>query len=367
MERKASKNKQFSKIIFPNWDEVIHSYLNELNAEFPQTNFSEYVKIFFDKIEEIRNIGFGNHIAQTMQMALTASALTKPEVDKSIISSKISNLQGEFNQFHSIFELNTGNFIYVDPNVENLLGIHPNVFSIPNLFGLNPNITLYHPNDVSHVIRWAGIAYGVLSFPNFKINSSKEYYKVNFRLATELSNNPKIKSKKFVELEKKCFLKANDEEDNLKFPRYHLDKWTVYGAENFTYVKPQFVSDPHSSEIMNSLAYLMNAYLLDIHPKYLLMLNGRKQFDRNKEIALSLNKSIEETCGMVDFYTENQIADTFAKTIRNKVYQTCKKWDSFGDYSEIISEQQSLDYCHRLGLLTIPNSIISHIYRNISY
>jgi hypothetical protein len=367
MERKSSKNKQFSKLTFPNWDEVIHSYLNEMNSEFPTVNISEYVKIFFDKIEEIRNIGFGNHIAQTMQIALSANALSKPEVEKSIISSKISNLQGEFNQFHSIFELNTGNFIYVDPNIETILGIHPNLFSIPNLFGLNPEIRLYHPNDVSHVIRWAGIAYGVLSFPNFKINSSKEYYKVNFRIATEISTNQKIKSRNFVELEKKCFLKANEDNDNLNFPRYHLDKWTVYDAENFSYVKPQFVSDPHSSELMNSLAYLMNAYLLDIHPKYLLMLNERKQFDRNKEIAFSLNKTIEQNCAVTDFFSENQIADTFAKTIRNKVYQTCKKWDSFGDYTEIMSEQQSLDYCNRLGLLPIPNSIISHIYRNISY
>ena len=111
----------------------------------------------------------------------------------------------------------------------------------------------------------------------------------------------------------------------------------------------------------------MNAYLLDIHPKYLLMLNERKQFDRNKEIAFSLNKTIEQKCAVTDFYSENQIADTFAKTIRNKVYQTCKKWDSFGDYTEIMSEQQSVDYCNRLGLLPIPNSIISHIYRNISY
>jgi hypothetical protein len=367
MNTKENKSRQFSKLNFPDWDEVIHSYLNEMKLASNDSNITEYVKVFFDKIEEIRNIGFGNHIAQTMQIALTASALSKPEADEKAVARKILNTLGEFNQFHSIFELNSGNFIYVDENIENIIGIPVSDFTISNLFALNPNVQLYHSDDVAHVIRWAGIAYGVLSFPNFKINSSKEYYKVNFRISTHNSSIPKIKEKKFIELEKKCFLKSSDDNDNLLFPRYHLDKWTVYDAENFSYVRPQFVSDPESSEYMNSLAYLMNAYLLDIHPKYLLMLNGRKQYDRNKEIALSLNKSIHEKIGIPDFYSENQIADTFAKTIRNKVFQACKKWDLFGDYTEIVSEQQSLDYCHRLGLLPIPNSIISHIYRNISY
>lgn len=367
MDIKNNKSSQFSKLSFPNWDEIIHSYLSEMNVHFKNDDVSEYVKVFFDKIEEIRNIGFGNHIAQTMQIAITASALQKNQVSEESISNSTRAIQGEFNQFCSVFELNSGNFIYVEPKVEELLGIPKELFTIQNLFALNTTFKLFHPNDVSHVIRWAGIAYGVLSFPNFKITSTTEYYKVNFRISTENSKDPRIKSKKYLELEKKCFLKSDEKIEDLKFPRYHLDKWTVYDAENFSYVKPQFVSDPLSTDLMNSLAYLMNAYLLDIHPKYLLMLNGRKGFDRNKEIALALNNSIKENTGVTDYFTENQIADTFAKTIRNKVFQTCKKWDAIGEYSEITSEQQSLDYCQRLGLLPIPNAIISHIYRNISH
>jgi hypothetical protein len=159
MNTKENKRRQFTKLNFPDWDEVIHSYLNEMKPASNDSNITEYVKVFFDKIEEIRNIGFGNHIAQTMQIALTASALSKPEADEKAIARKILNVLGEFNQFHSIFELNSGNFIYVDENIENIIGIPASDFTISNLFALNTNVQLYNSDDVAHVIRWALIAY----------------------------------------------------------------------------------------------------------------------------------------------------------------------------------------------------------------
>ena len=367
MNTSTAKNTSFSKVYFPNWDEIIHSYLSDLSRNDANKEFSDYVNVFFEKITEIKNIGFGNHIAQTMQIALTAEALQQNESSDEEINDFARNAFREFNQFNTIFELNSGDFISVDKEIERVLGLKPEVFRIPNLFGLNPEVPLYHPDDVAHVIRWAGIAYGVLSFPNFKIHSDTEYYKVNFRISTNLSSLPAIKEKKFLELEKKCFLKSDSSKENLRFPRYHLDKWYVYDADHFNYVKPKFVTSPEHSDAMNTLAYLMNAYILDLSPKYLLMLNSRRSFDRNKEIAFSINEAIKSNTGIENCFTENQIADTFAKTIRNKLYQICKKWDVFGSYEPIISEQQSLHYANKLGLLPVPNNVLSTIYKNISY
>jgi hypothetical protein len=169
-----------------------------------------------------------------------------------------------------------------------------------------------------------------------------------------------------VTLEKKCFLQLNEENPDFKFPRYHFDKWNVFPSDNFEFVKPYFVSSEKQSFILNKLSYLMNAYLLDISPKYLLMLDARKEFDRNKEIANEINSSIKKITEFDFQFSENQIADYFSKTIRNKIGSMAEKWDKIMEYGNVQSEQQAITIAQKFGLIPIPMDIKEWIYMNLS-
>ena len=363
--KNSTAPKSSNKISIPNWDDVSYETIKDLCASINQDHI-EYSKRFLEKAGYIKKIGFGNHIAQTMQLAIEAEALNQPvesEYKKIAFEKHIE----EINEFYSVFELNKGEFIEVDNNIETILGLSISEFTIPNLFGLNPAFPLYHANDVSHVIRWAGIAYAVLDFPGIEIHPNREYYKVSFRINTEKSKLAHIKEKKYVTLEKKCFLKINSENLNFKFPRYHFDKWNVFSAENFEFVKPTFISNNIQSTILNTLSYLLNAAILDISPKYLLMLNERRTYDRNKEIANSINQKIKSRTNSNFEFTENQIADYFSKTIRGKITNMAIKWDKIGSYGEVVSEQQAITIAQQFGLLPIPDKILDTIYNCISF
>ncbi len=366
MKNRKTFGKDFSKIVFPNWDEVIYSFINQ-NLSSEPLNSSEYFKSFFDKIDKIKNIGFGNHIAESMMLAIDASAFAAPDVSKNEIYDLLKKSMNEINEFYSIFDLSTGNFIEVDSTVEKKLGIKPELFTIPNLFALNPDNQFYHKSDVCQVIRWAGIAYAVLGLPNFKIDNFSDYYKISFRVPTNLSSNESLRLKKFVTLEKKCFLFCDTPSKSLKFPRYHFDRWSIYDAENFTHVQPLFVSSPEQTDNLNSLAYLMNAQLLDISPKYLLMINQKRFTDRNKDISNNINENIDLHHGASDYFSENQIADSFSKTIRNKVHNMSIKWDFVDDIKPISSDQQALETCTRFGLTPLPSRIEELIYKCITF
>jgi len=366
MKNRKTLGKDFSKIVFPTWDEIVYSFLSQ-NLNNDPIASSEHFKTFFDKIDKIRNIGFGNHIAETMMLAVDAKALASPEVSKQEIYDLLKKSMNEINEFFSVFELTSGNFIEVDSTIENKLGIKPEYFSIPNLFALNPDIQLYHKADVCQVIRWAGIAYAVLGLPNFKIDNFSDYYKISFRVPTNLSSHESLRSKNFVTLEKKCFLFCDTPSQSLKFPKYHFDRWSIYDAENFTHVQPLFISTPDQTDKLNSLAYLMNAFLLDISPKYLLMLNQKRFTDRNKEVSNNINANIEHHFGISNYFSENQIADSFAKTIRNKVHSMSLKWDYIQEAPPINSDQQALETCTRFGLTPIPSKIENLIYSCISF
>jgi hypothetical protein len=363
--KKNDRQKEMQKTVFPNWEEIVYQKIKEL-CHLNGQNHIEYLRRFLEKSEKIKQIGFGNHIAQTMQLAVDAEALHQPRLSK-IEETHFEKQNYEINEFFSIFELNIGEFIMVDKRVEDIIGIDAYNFTIANMFALNPNFCLFHPNDVSHVIRWAGIAYAVLDFPGIEIIPDREYYKVCFRINTESSKLNHIKEKKFVLLEKKCFLKVNSEDPNFKFPRYHFDKWNVFPAENFEFVQPTFVSNNNQSTILNCLSYLLNAAILDIAPKYLLMLHERKKFDRNKEIANSINEKIKLYTNQEFEFSENQIADYFSKTIRSKIKNMSLKWDKIGTYGEVVSEQQSITIAQQFGLLPIPPEIVEIIYRSISF
>lgn len=357
--------KNLGKINFPNWDEIIYSYIKE-NISNDDQYLSDNFKSFFSAIEKIKNIGFGNHIAQTMTLAINSAAFENPEVQSEEIKDLVKKSLNDINEFYSVFELSSGNFAEIDSSLEKKLGISHEKFTIPNLFALNPEIPLYHKSDISHVIRWAGIAYGVLGIPIFKINDFNDYYKISFRIPTELSSIESIRNKKYITLEKKCFLMCDTPSKSLKFPKYHFDKWSIYDSEFFTYVQPLFVSSPEQGDKLNSLAYLMNAFLLDINPKYLLMINQKKFFDRNKEIANNINDKLEKLHHIPNHFTENQIADSFTKTIRTKVQNMSNKWDLLENINHINSDQQVLETCNKYGLTPIPSKIENLIYSCIT-
>lgn len=358
-------NAKIKKLSFPDWHEIMYSLIKGYSNELEQDHI-EYSKTFLEKAEKIKNIGFGNHIALTMQIAIDSNAFNQEESEFINPDDFKKNIT-EINEFYSVFELNKGEFIEVDTKIEDILGISPNNFTIAKLFAADLHNPLFHPEDVSHVIRWAGIAYAVLGFPGIKILPLRDYYKISFRLNTESSSLKQIQRKKFVTLEKKCFLQLDEINTNFKFPRYHFDKWNVFPSENFEFVKPYFVSTEQQSAILNKLSYLMNAYLLDISPKYLLMLDSRREFDRNKEIANEINTNIKEF-GQIEFqFSENQIADYFSKTIRNKIGFMAEKWDKIMKYGSIQSEQQAITIAQKFGLIPIPHDIKEWIYMNLSY
>ncbi|MBX7052886.1 MAG: hypothetical protein K1X54_12680 [Flavobacteriales bacterium] len=272
------------------------------------------------------------------------------------------------NQFYSVYDIQSGNFLEVDPQVEKALGLNVADFSLPAMLGLDPKNRLYHPNDLNHMIRWAGLAYFIFDLPVFDWETADIYYCVSFKVSTAKSSLEKLRNAEYVALEKRCYPLVGIDSKGAKKPICHFDQWSVIDASSCQYVTPKWVISGEHSGFINQLFYLFNAYILNMPVKHLLMLHEKMQFDRNKAIALSLNEQFMKYASILTDFDEVQVGNAFSKTIRPKVEILFNQWDKRTRYNaaSVISDQDAVHRARALGLLPIPPEIISLIYRLVS-
>ena len=170
-----------------------------------------------------------------------------------------------------------------------------------------------------------------------------------------------------ITLEKRCFPLFGLDDAGQPKQIYHFDQWSVLDALDFDYVKPRWITSPEQSVKMNALFYLFNAYLLDISPKHIAMLNEKLSADRNKAIANSFNAKIESGAGIKANYDEVQIGNSFSKTIRTKIASAMNVWDKRNGSNTVCieSDHDAIHYAKTLGLLPLPKVVEELIFKSV--
>jgi hypothetical protein len=196
----------------------------------------------------------------------------------------------------------------------------------------------------------------------------EDQYRVRFRVGTAKSRIPAIRNQEYVALEKLCFLFYDKTMDGSTRPIYHFDKWLVYPESEFEYVRPSWLSSANRQVFLNDLLYLINAYIIGIPSQYLLYLHERSRNDRNKTVANSISNNLKLYANIDHNIDEHQVADCFAKTIRNRVSQAMNRWDKrkLDDMLDISNDQEAVHYAKVLGILPIPKNVLEGLYRNVT-
>lgn len=356
-----SNNDQRELILkFPTWKEIAIEYAKtELGLETSDS----IIEIINSKFELIQDLIETNHPALAFKILVDAEGNYVKGKSYESILEYLNNTQLGVNEFQTIYSTKEQKYIHVGNTISTVLGIEPEAFSMEAFLGFT-NENFVHPEDLPHVVRYAGVAYSVLCLPCFTFKVNQDHYKVKFRASFPKSKNQTIE-KQMLSLEKKSFLTIDEKQADLSFPNLHFDFWTVSTDEVSDIVKTKFVSDFTQTEQMNSVAFIMNAALLNFPIKYLILLHERQYTDRNKDVSVSVNSQIREISGLDLNITEQQIGDYFSKTIRKKIGEVYNKWSQSNGTELPFSETQAIHQAQKLGLLPIPEKIKKLIYSRV--
>jgi len=348
------KNLVGNNVSFATWKELLIEYFKQTQSDVELTDFLKSIE---SRITEVQNLFENNQPEAAMRIMNNSQGNYIPNTSYNEILSFLNHYRIGNNQFYTVYDSKQNRYLFVDEKVSEILGKSSQEFSI-DWFLDNSENGFINQEDYPHVIRWAGIAYSILSMPIFSFKVNQEYYKISFRPNEKITKATGIK-----QIEKKSYLTISNENKDLSFPSLHFDVWTCnYDQEDFT-VRPQFVSDHNQTIAINSLTYLLNAFLIGFPTKYLLMLDERIHSDRNKDVANNLNSRINSKGQAINPFSEQSIGDTFAKTIRKKVSETNRIW-SFSKMSAT-SEPESIGILKSLGLLPIPQNIKDMMFERI--
>lgn len=349
-----------ASIKFPTWKEIASEYCkNELGSE----TSNSILAIINSKFELIQSLIDSNHPAIALKILADAEgSYVKGKSYESIIEY-LENTQLGVNEFQTIYSTKEQKYIHVGNTLSSVIGIEPEKFTIESFLGFAEE-NFIHPEDLPHVIRYAGIAYTVLCLPCFTFKVNQDHYKVKFRSLFPTSKIPSIQ-KQIFSLEKKSFLTIDESQSDLSFPNLHFDFWTVTTDDVSDIVSPRFVSDFTQTEQMNCIAFVLNAALLNFPIKYLILLHERQYTDRNKDVAVNVNTKIRENTGLNSNLTEQQIGDYFSKTIRKRTGEVFSKWSQTKEDVTPFSEPQAIHQAQKLGLLPIPDKIKALIYSRV--
>jgi hypothetical protein len=342
-------------IQFPTWREIVNLSLGEQENETTKSTIDK-VNAFMSHSETIANDMANKTISIAMQMMINASGqyLANENIDD--ILPRLDETSILSNEFYTIYNIPNSTYDVIDESIEQKLSISKQEFTLPNLLSITKGEISIEQTDLPHFIRWAGIAFLLFSIPTFKFTSYQDYYLIKFKII--------VKGKQAL-LEKKCYLSKKSIESKDTIPRFHFDKWTILPSSAQNVVKPVFVSDAEQTELMNNLAYLFNAALINFPVKYLIMLEERQYFDRNKEVGREMENSIKENANCTAEFSDIQIGDYFKKTIRKKIAETYTTWTG-EDKKECSSETEAIQLATQLGLLPIPSNIKKLIYSRVS-
>lgn len=366
---KREEKKLLPKINFPTWKTILVKLLEEEITKNPSTTIpiAQYLNQFAEKMDLIQNDIMNKSASVSLQMMIRSMANYCPDKTLPELSEIQKKFSGTKNEFHTIFNIEKNAFEWVSENITEVLGIYPNDFSLNQLIGSENNQPLIHPEDIPHFMRWAGISYLLFSIPGFTFESNTDYQIVKFRISTEKSKIVSVRNLKYVLITKKSSLHINEETINsFGIPKYHFDTWSISEPSYFEIVKPMFVTSFDQSQFMNNLAFVINAMLIDIPVKYLLIINQRGNHDRNKSVANYINQNIRLYANVKFEFDENKIGDYLNKSIKPKITSIAKIWCPELK-SAITGDLEIVNYTKKLGLYNMPNQIERLIYQNLDF
>ena len=371
VSRRGTKSEdKKSKLIYPSWKSLTIDYLSNARRCNPNVfndSFSDFNKIF-SKLDLVQTVIEQNDPVKLILFLADAEALYVPKSSFESVLQSFQTISVRSNEFYAVFDLYNFRHLIVDEKIREIMGLEPEDFNLKAMAGRDPKNALYHPRDNNHVMRHASIAYYMFTLGLFKWNSIEDQYRVRFRVGMSKSKLERYRNVKYVTLEKLCFLFYDKISDGIAKPIYHFDKWLVYDETEFDFVRPYWISNHERQRHLNHFQYLINAYLLQVPIQFLLLLHERQFHDRNKAISVSLSAKIAASTGIEDGIDEHQVADCFAKTIRNKMGVLMNVWDkrSPDDLESVISDPQAVSIAKTLGLLPIPEQLLTAIYRDIT-
>jgi hypothetical protein len=356
-------------LTFPTWKSLIHALMdrvaerNNVSAKMTQSEIENRLK----QLDLVANSIENFHPVQIIEMLSEKGGEKFPQTTFDDLFEKFKKICIADNQFYTVYDIAAGKHIVIDPKIKQALGLTEVEFSLPAMAALDPTNKLYHPADVYHMIRWAGLSYILITFRGFKWNTLSDYYSVAHRVGVKRSSNEVLRKAEFVTLEKRCYPLFSNTKENRQIPIYHFDQWAVIDAYGFDYLRPKWITSSDQSDLMNGLFYLLNAYMLNVSTKYVAILNERMRFDRNKAVANSLNKKIKQYANLDANFDEIQIGNALSKTIRARLGQTMNTWDkrSSNELVEVESDQAAVHFGCTLGLIPMPKIVEELLYSGI--
>lgn len=366
---KTEEKKSQLKINFPTWKSILVKLLEEEIEKNPTATIpiAQYLNQFAEKMDLIQSDIKNKTASVSLQMMIRSMANYCPDKTLPELNEIQKKFSGTKNEFHSIFNIEKNAFEWVSNNISDVLGISPDEFTLTKLIGNESVSPLIHPEDIPHFMRWAGISYLLFSIPGFTFESNTDYQLVKFRISTEKSKIASIRNLKFVLISKKSSLHISDETiTSFGIPKYHFDTWSISEPSYFDIVKPMFVTNFDQSQFMNNLAFVINALLIEIPVKYLIIINQRGNHDRNKSVAHAINQNIRNYANVNFEFDENKIGDYLNKSIKPKITSIAKNWCPELK-SSITGDLETVSYTKKLGLLNMPVQIERLIYQNLDF
>jgi hypothetical protein len=262
-----------------------------------------------------------------------------------------------YNEFYTLFDTVANDHILVDPRVSSVLGIEPKDINLKALSGNDPENPLFHPSDLHHVVRSTLICYLVLTIPGFCWTAHSDFFRSRFRIGTTVSKFKSIRDLEYVMIEKRAYI-TTDQFTGPEFrPTQHFNRWSVYSAEEYQGVQGYFSCNPEQTQFSNLFYYLFQAFLLNLPPKYVLILDEKSRYDKNKEVANAINKRVQKQSGFDPGFDEVSIGDALAKTIRQKTTTLMDRIEKTTRYSKNPSDSASIQSAKLMGLLPMPEVV----------
>ncbi len=356
------------KVKYPSNKEVV-SRLIKISSQGDREAFLEQNKMVLQRVELLRD-SLRNYDNKKISHIFSHDGLHGPLASEGL-DSLVRALKKRWqlpNEFFTVFDISSGREIFIDESMNNILGIRNEDFQTMSIQALNTNESLYHRNEMFHIIRHDIIAYMMTSLPFFSWAPYKGYYQAKFRIRTNKSQDAELRRKESVSLDRKAFVVGTEKVKGSFIATFHFDIYSVIFDKEFNYPRFQFVSVADDIHIKNAALYLINALLLDVPVKYLLMLDEKRKFDRYKAVAQRMEEKILKFSGRTLKIGEQKIADCFSKTIRTRIEQTFNRWDQryFADRVSVSSDAKAIHYAHILGLLPIPH-LVKQLYYSMVY
>ncbi|MFZ1331121.1 MAG: hypothetical protein WAR83_02975 [Flavobacteriales bacterium] len=347
-------------VLFPSNREAIERLVDTLCANKKDIRSEEAKAEVMNGLKRLVDV-IGNYDNNKLRTLFSRTEITGP-LERSDIEEVVNNLKRKWqlpNEFFTIFDIYLGRDVYVDDRISALLGMDPSSFDTSSIKNFDPATSLYHRDDMYHLIRFALVSYLMASLSFFSWTEHKDYYHVRFRMNTQQSFEKDLLEQEYLVIDKKCFCIGWRPSRKSTMAPYHYDIYTVRKATELEHVQFNFVSDGPQCRAMNAMLYLLNAQLLDLAPKFILMLDEKQHFDRYKMTANAMEASIRTHGNSDCVIEEHKVADCFSKTIRGRIAQIFDQWDMRrnGDQVDVLCDADAIHYAKTMGLLPLPKMV----------